>query len=82
MIEKEYYLPLPDGNAIRVRRRQEKGRILDFTVQLESFVSQEEGWREIVRVDTAHGFVHLDEFDPRRRLRKTVLTFASYNEDV
>jgi hypothetical protein len=41
---------------LRHYHRTERGRVIDFTVQLESLVSGR--WRPIVRYDSAHGHAH------------------------
>ena len=54
----EFFKFLDDGDTIRVGFDQERGRILDFSVQLECWI--DDRWRPVARYDTAHGFAHRD----------------------
>lgn len=49
---------LDDGDTIRVQFDLERGRVVDFSVQLESWIDGR--WRRVARYDTAHGFAHRD----------------------
>ncbi len=40
MDEREFYIPLPDTAALRVRYLKDQGRILRFVVQLETLIDQ------------------------------------------
>lgn len=57
----EFFGAAGRGNAIRVGFDLERGRVMDFTVQLECWI--EDRWRPIVRYDTAHGCPHRDILD-------------------
>ena len=57
----EYFIILDNGDAIRVRRTIERGRVLDFTVQYEPYV--EGKFRPAERYDSAHGQAHRDTLD-------------------
>ena len=62
MNEREFFIGLLDGTAIRVRLSKERGRILSFVAQLEAYLDND--WTPISRYDTAHGFVHRDDLRP------------------
>ena len=62
MDEREFFIPLPDNAALRVKYTKERGHILRFVVQLEAYI--EAGWRPITRYDNAHRFVHRDDLKP------------------
>ena len=80
MDEREFFIPLPDAAALRIRYLKDRGRILRFTVQLETLINQD--WTPIVRYDNAHQFVHRDDLRPDGSQVKTPpMTFAS-NEDA
>jgi hypothetical protein len=62
----------------RVRYRIDKGRILDFVVQLEY---QEEKWRPVIRFDTAHGFAHHDDYRPNGSVTQHIpMICVDYND--
>lgn len=63
MPETQYTLQLLEDARIRHYHRTERGRVVEFVVQLE--VQVEGVWRQAIRYDTAHGFAHID----RLRLR-------------
>lgn len=79
MEEREFFIPLPEGTAIRVRYVKDRARILHFVVQLEAYI--EGAWAVITRYDTAHQFVHRDDLKPDGTQIKTPpMAFASYQE--
>ncbi len=55
---------------IRVRFAKDKGHIVWFVVQLETFLNDD--WRAISRYDTSHGFVHRDDIKPNGDQIKSV----------
>lgn len=63
MDEREFFLQPSNLAVIRVRYAKDKGHILWFTVQLESFLYND--WYPISRYDTSHGFVHRDDIRPK-----------------
>ena len=77
MIEREYIISLPGGQCIRERIIKERGQILAFVVQLETYLGEK--WHPVMRYDTAHGFTHLDILRPDGTARKVALDFPSYN---
>lgn len=80
MEQREFFVPLPDEAALRVRYVKDRGRILRFTVQLEVYL--EETWTPVTRYDNAHRFVHRDDMRPDGTQIKTPpMAFAS-NEDT
>ena len=62
MDEREFFIPLAGGTLLRVQYREDRGRILRFTVQLEVYI--DETWTPITRYDNAHRFVHRDDLKP------------------
>ncbi len=68
MAEKEYLLPVSADTRIRHYHRTQKGRVVEFSLQLE--VEAAGAWREVIRHDTAHGFAHVDRFTLKGRVRK------------
>lgn len=59
--DREHFRDLPNGDTIRVRFNIERGRVTDFTAQLECWI--EGRWRPVVRYDSAHGQPHRDTLD-------------------
>lgn len=56
--QREFFLTKPDGIAIRVGFNLDRGRVTEFTVQLECWLDGR--WRSAVRYDTAHDRPHRD----------------------
>ena len=52
---------MKSGDAVRIGFDLDRGRVTDFTVQLECWIDG--GWRPVVRYDTAHGHAHRDLLD-------------------
>ena len=59
--DREHFRDLPSGDTIRIRFNLDRGRVTDFTAQLECWI--EGGWRPVVRYDSAHGQPHRDTLD-------------------
>ena len=58
-----------DGNdRLRIRITTEKGRVVNIMVQYEANIAG--AWREIVRDDCAHGFLHRDVTLPKGKTEK------------
>jgi hypothetical protein len=57
----EFFRQLRTGDVIRVRLDVDRGKVVTFTLQLETFVDDQ--WRPIVRYDSAHGHPHRDLLD-------------------
>lgn len=57
----EFTQPVGDGCELRVRFDFDRGRVTEFTVQLECWI--EGRWRPVVRYDSAHGRPHRDILD-------------------
>ena len=64
-----YLLTLNDRK--RHEHATERGRVVRFTVQYETFIDGE--WPPVVRYDTAHGFPHIDRAFPGSRVEKIPL---------
>ncbi|HUG61892.1 MAG TPA: hypothetical protein VMP03_08600 [Methylomirabilota bacterium] len=58
---REYLKRTEDGDTIRVAFDLDRGRVTDFTVQLECWI--DERWRPVARYDSAHGQAHRDTLD-------------------
>lgn len=80
MDEREFFIPLPDAAALRVRYLKDRGRILRFTVQLETLIGQDS--TPIVRYDNAHQFVHRDDLRPDGSQVKTPPMMFANNEEA
>jgi len=72
--EKRYTLPVWIDTRIRHYHRTERGRVVEFMIQLELEVENE--WRPVIRYDTAHGFVHVDRFTRRGKRTKERLSLT------
>ncbi|MCL5951246.1 MAG: hypothetical protein M1132_05910 [Chloroflexi bacterium] len=69
---------LAPGVISRVRFARQRGRVIQFSIQLECWIANE--WHRVVRYDTAHGFAHLDILRPDGSQEKLELPFESFNE--
>ena len=49
----------------------DRGRVIQFVVQYETFVEGE--WRPVIRYDTAHEFPHVDRIRPDGTVEKAAL---------
>ncbi|MEI2689095.1 MAG: hypothetical protein V9H69_05025 [Anaerolineae bacterium] len=78
--ESEFFIPLPNAAALRVRYLKDRGQILRFVVQLEMLI--ESHWTPIVRYDNAHQFVHRDDLKPDGSQIKTPPMAFANNEDA
>ncbi len=70
-----YELPLDSNVRARHFHQITKGRVEQFTIQLETFVKGK--WVAVVRYDTAHGFAHRDliYFNGRKEKKAIHLDF-------
>ena len=83
---KEFTKNLGDSNTerLRVKLTLNKGKLVDFVFQYESFINGR--WLEIIRYDIAHGFFHRDYMTPKGDKEKTriempdIKTSATYAE--
>jgi len=65
-----------DGNdRLRIRIGTEKGLVVNIMVQYEANIAG--AWREIVRYDCAHGFLHRDVILPKGKTEKQPLSIAN-----
>ena len=60
MAESRYLLPVSTDTRIRHYHRTDRRRVVEFSIQLE--VKVDDGWRAVIRYDTAHGSAHIDRF--------------------
>ena len=68
-----------DGNdRLRIRIGTEKGKVVNIMVQYEANITGT--WREIVRYDCAHGFLHRDVISPKGTAEKQALSIANLND--
>jgi len=68
-----------DGNdRLRIRISTEKGQVVNIMVQYEANITG--AWREIVRYDCAHGFLHRDVISPGGKTEKQPLSIANLND--
>lgn len=70
MKRREYIRPLDTGfkERIRIKLDIDKGQLLSFVVQYESFINDK--WVAIVRYDCAHGYFHRDILSPKGEQNK------------
>lgn len=87
MAERTYIIPYSTNARKRHYHRTTRGRVTYFAVQLE--VKNEGEWRQVVRYDCSHKFVHRDSYDLTGRQQKEAidldyeeaLTFADEDLD-
>ena len=71
MAEKEYIIPYSEEVRKRHYHKTTRGKVVKFMVQLE--VKYQGDWKEVVRYDCAHGYVHRDSYNLRRKHTKDEL---------
>jgi hypothetical protein len=69
-----------NDNALRIRFDVDRGEVLSFVVQLESWIGDK--WTAIIRYDTAHGFAHRDKMHPRKEAEKVEISVRNYKEGL
>jgi hypothetical protein len=71
--QKEFFkiLGRDELDRLRIRLEVEKGELINFVVQYESFIGNK--WTAIVRYDMEHGFFHRDFMMPKGEKIKTPL---------
>ncbi len=75
----EYVRDLDADVRYRVAFTVDRGRIVEFVVQLE--VAAEKQWKPVVRYDTAHGFAHCDRYSPDGNVKRhELLPVADFNQ--
>jgi hypothetical protein len=78
-VQREWLLELLPAEArMRCSYRRRGRRILQYTVQLEIFHSND--WRPVVRFDNAHGFCHRDDIHPDGSQDKTAMFVGDAND--
>jgi len=78
MKEIEFVIPFTRLDRYRHYHVRIKGRVIDFSVQYETFLDGE--WIPVVRYDTSHGFAHRDLMSRKGQRRKTPLFVVDMNE--
>lgn len=61
MSEKTYTRDLGEGVRKRHYHKTEKGKVVNFVVQLE--VRIEGQWKPVIRYDCSHNFAHIDRYN-------------------
>jgi hypothetical protein len=87
LAERSYIIPYSKNTRKRHYHKTERGRVVNFVVQLEVEVEGGE-WKPVVRYDCSHKFIHRDAYNLKGRQRKEelgltyeeALTFA--DEDI
>lgn len=77
MAERLYIIPYSRDARKRHYHKTERGRVVQFVVQLE--VKVEDQWKPVVRYDCSHRFVHRDSYGVSGRQKKEELDL-SYEE--
>jgi len=71
-------ISVDENDRLRIRIGTEKGRVVNIMVQYEAMIAG--AWREIVRYDCAHGFLHRDVMLPKGKTEKQPLSIANLND--
>lgn len=76
MPEKTYTRTLGEEARKRYYHKTDKGKVIDFVVQLEVEVQGE--WRPVIRYDCAHAYAHIDRYNLQgeREKEELQLSFA------
>ena len=68
MPERAYTRALGENVRKRHSHRTERGKVVEFAVQLE--VKMDNEWKPVLRYDCAHDFSHIDRYNSRGGQRK------------
>ncbi len=79
MSEKTYTRDLGEGVRKRHYHRTEKGKVIDFVVQLE--VEMDGEWQPVIRYDCSHDFAHIDRYNIKGRKEKEVI-YLPYEDSL
>lgn len=80
MTEKRYVIPYSLDAQKRHYHKTGKGRIIEFVVQLEVLVRGE--WKQVVRYDCSHDFVHRDLYNLKGERKKEDLQMKTADRIV
>lgn len=78
MSNKSFIIDLTTEDRIRLRFTTKEGKVRNFVVQYEIFLKDE--WREILRYDTTHGFLHMDVCHFKKKSDKIKLDITDLNQ--
>ena len=78
MGQKSFIIDLTLEDRIRLRFVTREGEVRNFVVQYEAFLKSE--WREILRYDTIHSFLHLDICHFKKKSDKIKLDITDLNQ--
>ena len=70
----DFVVIFDDGVRKRHNHKTEKGKVINFAVQLEIEVEGE--WKVAVRYDCSHGFSHMDKYDIKGNQTKKMLNLS------
>lgn len=79
MPEKTYTRTLGENARKRHYHKTEKGKVIDFVVQME--VKVEGQWKTVIRYDCSHNFAHMDRYNIRGEKDKEELILP-YGESL
>lgn len=74
MAERLYIVPYSRDVRKRHYHKTDRGRVVNFVVQLEVEVKGE--WKPLVRYDCSHEFVHRDSYNLKGRQKKAELNLS------
>lgn len=80
MPRKVFVYPVLRDTFIRREQVIERGRVLQFVIQLEVEIPGEPKPRPVIRYDTAHGFAHMDRYNLKGEQRKERLGVVDLNQ--
>ncbi len=63
-MDREFFVPLQEGSALRVRINIERGEVTNFVVQLE-YNFRDDEWLPVIRYNGAHDRPHRDILGPK-----------------
>jgi len=83
---KKFRIPLGNDTILDVRLEVESGEIKEFALNMRSKIGND--WREVYRVDTAHGYLHEQRFwisakpTPIKQQSQMQYAFEHYMEQI
>jgi len=81
-MRKEFFQWLSGTDRLRARFETVKGKVTVLVVQYEAFI--DDRWEQIIRYDTAHGYLHKDLYvrGRKEKIRKEQVPIADLNQGL
>ena len=81
-MKKEFFQWLSDTDRLRIRFKMTRGKVTTLVVQYEALIDSK--WEQIVRYDTAHGYLHKDLYvaGQKEKIKKERVAIVDFNKGL